>query len=746
MPSQASPSTDAPPYAEPGPLIAACLRAYLPPEKMGVAAWAAEKRYLNNPGGYVGRYDPQKAPYLTGIMDALTSPDHITVCEVGPGQVGKNVVAENWLGQSIDTDPANMLWFMQTNDAIEAYVKKTINPLITDHDFLRAKQGIARTDDSLKFKRFQGMVAEFLSATPANLINKNVPRIIADEFDAYELEGDPETLLNVRRTTYGRDSKMLVSSHPDLARGLAPSRWTHGIMKIYAASDRRMWWWECPHCGCWSSPCPAASHYMALDYDPKAPLDEILQNTHLACPHNGCLVADQDRRTMNLGGRWLGLGQQIDAGTGEVTGRLLARDTAGFWIVGTMSPFIANGTGIGGLAAKRVEAERNAETDAGDGEKAKRDVVVKMWGFPYDPPRQEGTLDALTLADRADPALQLGMVPHGVRFITIGIDVQGNRFELLARGWGTDRESWVIDHQVIREIDGRPVEPATSGPDWDHVLGRAIDAAYPLADGSGRVMRVRAVGFDTQGEPGVTIEAYAAWSRQRKRPPAADGPRVRMLGLVNGRRVWSLIPLRGASQPGAKNLTVTEPDNRQGGRTRTRGEIPLGVFNPNVFKDGLAAQLRRAEAGPGYVHVPASLRSEQAPHEWFEQLVAETRASDGTWSKTRPRNEVTDLMVMAAVAAHLHAPSRFDWTRPPPWARDWDQNPLVVRPASPQLAQPLAPAGAAAQPPAALQVAARPPQGMTRPPEPLQTTASPTRLSLAQLLARRQAGGASPPP
>jgi phage terminase large subunit GpA-like protein len=107
-----------------------------------VPAWAVRDRWLNNAGGgHVGRYSHEKAPYTVWPSRCLTGLEYLTVAVVGPGQVGKTVIAENWLGHSVVTDPADILWYMQSDDGIESYVKGTINPFIDDHDCLLERRG-----------------------------------------------------------------------------------------------------------------------------------------------------------------------------------------------------------------------------------------------------------------------------------------------------------------------------------------------------------------------------------------------------------------------------------------------------------------------------------------------------------------------------------------------------------------------------------------------------------------------------
>ncbi|MDR3438962.1 terminase gpA endonuclease subunit [Telmatospirillum sp.] len=663
-------------YASAPRLLAEGFAAFLPPDRQSVADYAAQHRWLaNEGGGYVGRWDHDMVPYLVEPMEELTSLDHLTVAVVGPGQSAKTSIAENWLLRSVGGDPGNMLWYMQTDQVLEAFVKDRINPLIDGHDILSKSQGLKSVDDSLHFKRFRSMAVQFLPATRSNLISKSAPRIIADEIDAYPPSlGDVKALLDIRRQTYGAESMMLAVSHPDRARGADPAGWKEGIMSLWADSDRRVWYWQCPHCGAFSSPAPTAARIMTLEYDPDGSLDEVAASAHLVCPVNGCVIEDKYRRQMNRTGRWVGDGQEIDE-SGLVTGELVKHSTAGFWILGVMSPFILGG--IGGLARARVKAERELEV-TGE-EKTLREVMSKQWGIPYSPSRKVGSVDANTLAERArsETTIHLGVVPLDVRFLTVGTDCQAAYFEWLVRGWGINGESWVI-------ATGRlPANPATSPEDWDKLYEEVLSRAWPLADGSGRQMLPRGGAFDLNGPPGTSAQAYSAWRRWR----AHKGSRVRKYGSLAGRDLWSILPTQGAEGLNAPRLAVAYPDTRRKASKFARGEVPVARFNPNQFKDDLSGQLLVAEAGPLYIHCPAALRSKQEPHIWFEQLVAETRDLRGRWEKAHNgvRNEVLDLMVMTHVVAHLHGLSRINWDKPPAWAAAWDTNTMIMA----------APAGAA---------------------------------------------------
>ena len=654
-------------YARAEDVILNALKAFLPAENVSVSEYAGRERWMaNDGGGYVGMWSHTEAPYLTAPMDSLPNTLYNTTALVGPGQCGKTETGQNWLQHSVGVDPANMLWYSATEFLIRSFVKTKINSMIEVNPVLRSVVGGGSSDNSLSFKRFGSMTVEFLPATNSTMISKSAPRIVADEYDTIcEALGDVKPLLDVRRQTFGERSKLLCISHPDLAEGGRPEEWKRGVMSLFRDSTRKLWWWQCPECGAYSSPNPHASRTMVLHYDVDAPMDEIADMARLLCPVNGCLIEDNRRRGMNLTGKWVGQGETIDE-SGDVTGELVQRDIDGYWITGLMSPFILGG--IGKLATARVQAERDyaASNDA----KPLRQVLSKQWGVPMERRRDVTALDAGVIAERAESALTLGVVAAGVRFITVMIDAQINRFELLARGWCADGRSVVVDFRKFE------ASPGNNPADWDLVLEFATRHAWPLAGDETRGMKATVACFDSGGAPGVTLQGYEAWRRLKAKGGA------KMLGKIEGRPVYAAIALKGGSSPQLPRLQIVFPDAQRKDRfAYVRGEIPpVGLFNPNLFKDDLNAQLLIADGGPWSVRFPLALCATAAPHPWFEQLVVEQRGATGKWkpAKDGKSNEATDLMVGTHVGATMLGINRIVWDRPPQWARPWDENVNVV--------------------------------------------------------------------
>jgi phage terminase large subunit GpA-like protein len=657
-------SSHSAPFASGTALVLDCLKAFLPPEPTDVAEFTAKYRWVSNEGGgYVGRWNHDEAPYLEEPMQVLSDDQFRKVPVVGPGQCGKTEIARNWLHCTALTDPAPMLWYSSSEPLVTSEVKTHITRLIADHPRLRE----LLTDSSLAFKRFGRMPVEFLPGIISYFTSKSAPRLVMDEFDAIaKALPNVMALADVRAQTFGSRSKILAMCHPDLAKSIDPKDWTAGIMELYAQSDRRVWYWQCPECGCVSSPNPTGARVMTIHYDEAAPEDEIRDMARLLCPVNGCLVEDGQRRAMNLTGRWIGMGQQIDQ-DGLVTGERVKRTSAGFWIVGAMSPFASGG--IGGLAVARVRAERKFARN--NDRKALGEVMSKQWGLPLGVVNDVGALDPGVVADRASGDLKLGVVANGVRFLTAFADVQGGRFELLVRGWGVNGESWVVDYRVIA------AHPSTSAQDWDDLIALMTETAWPLADGSGRGMKARICGFDSGGKAGVTLQANDAWRR------AKTAGKAKLLGRIDGRAAYTTILTKGASGLNAPKLQVVFPDTQRKDRfSGARGDVPVALFNPNSFKDDLMVQLAKADAGPWAVHFPRALRAAEPPHPFFEGMIAaEVRNEQQRWVPAKPKipNEPMDLMVGTHLLAHLSGLARLRWNAPPVWAKDWDENANVIR-------------------------------------------------------------------
>ena len=67
---------------------------------------------------------------------------------------------------------------------------------------------------------------------------------------------------------------------------------------------------------------------------------------------------------------------------------------------------------------------------------------------------------------------------------------------------------------------------------------------------------------------------------------------------------------------------------------------------------------------------------------WYEELTYEVRdPATGKWAKPGKKpNEAFDLVAYALAVLVAIGFEKINWSKPPPWAEDWDANPLIMEP------------------------------------------------------------------
>ena len=136
------------------------------------------------------------------------------------------------------------------------------------------------------------------------------------------------------------------------------------------------------------------------------------------------------------------------------------------------------------IVQKYLQAMKSA-TDTGD-ESTLKGVVGDDIGAPHASIYLLSGRSSSEIHRRADSGLGQRVVPLGVWFLMVAVDVQKHRFVVQVMGYGPNRQRWVIDRYNIkysaRGSDDR-MNPATFDEDWD-LLIPLIDKSYPLDDGA----------------------------------------------------------------------------------------------------------------------------------------------------------------------------------------------------------------------------------------------------------------------
>ena len=604
------------PFAPAGPVVAGALEAARMAEPMTVAETALRYVKLDNPGGGVsGPWTFDRAPYLRRPMECLTADSgYWLIAVMGMSQSGKSVTGDIWQGHCAVVDPADIITVWPDKDIARSYITSQIDKMIGLWPELKAKQFKNSSADNIFSKQFAGSNWFHVWPVPSQLRARPVPRFRVEDYDVIPEdiggEGGVIMLLTGRQTTFEGYEIGYVNS--------APARGRHrGIEALVASGTNESWFVDCLHCG---APFDFAWERMYFDADGTA--DDARDSVVIVCPDCGGIHEPATKRALMDSGRWVGAGQT--AVTGGVAGELTPNRIASFRYLGPM-----------GFASwpRLAELQRGAEIAFEDtqDEAELKAFFQSRWGVNY-VSRAAGAdpVTAEDLAARAEASdYSLGEVPPGVLCLTAAVDVQGNRFEVMVQGWGVGFESWVIDRFAILALDDgqTAIDPARHPEHWGVLLKKVFWRKYCVQGADAADVPILSVAIDTGGVDGVTDNAFAFWYTALR----AGIPRK------------AITLLKGGNKPAARLLPAATRDST---RKRGRHDPDSELFVPNVhrFKDMVDVRLRRADAGPAYIHWPADIDAK-----YLDEATAEVKES-GLWVRLKGRaNETWDQLVYNAV-------------------------------------------------------------------------------------------------
>lgn len=633
------------------------------PRRIRPSEAAAESLYVVDGAGRASPWQPDVAPYMIEPMDCLSSRLYDAVVFIGPARSGKTMaLIEGWMTYVITCDPGDMLVVQISEEKAREYSKKRIDRALHHSPDLRAKLSSRAHDNNVHDKTFRAGNYLGIKWPSKNVLASSDYRFVAvTDYDRLpediDGEGDAYTLASKRTQTFGSSGMTLIECspgrevkdpdwrQPDDAPHMAPP--ASGGLAVYNQGDRRRLYWPCDGCGGWYQPTMENWH---------------AESARPFCPHCGAQPEPRDKRRLNAAARWIPEGCWLTA-SGELQGTRRDTRIASFWMEGPAAAYQTWRS----LASKLAAAEETYKQTGS--QETLKSIINTDWGRPYVHRQGENRRSSDRLMDRAE---QVGkrMVPGGVRFLTVSVDVQGGhqrRFVVQVHGWGVNGECWVVDRFNIRDDRGpnndqepRQIDPGTRPEDWDILTRDLLCRSYRLGDGSGRRMQVALIAVDLGGEEGVTPNAYQ-WYR-----------RLRRQGLHK-----RVMLVKGSATKTATRIRKTYPDNtgRKDRKSGARGDVSIYLLGVDQLKDAVAAMLDRPEPGPSYLHIPDWLG-----RWWYDELIYEVRDSNGHWKKPGKRpNESWDLCVYN-LAAYIHlGGERISWDAPKQtWARDWEHNTLIL--------------------------------------------------------------------
>lgn len=643
-----------------------------PPRRIRASQAAAEVMKVVGGDGTVRDWSPDATPYMVEPLDCMASRRYDAVIFVGPARTGKtNALVDGYIAYKIECDPGDGLIAQISEDKAREFSKKRIYRMLQHSPRLAARQSPRGHDNNVHDIIFRaGNYLGIKWPSKNVLASSDYQFVLLTDYDRFteDLGGEGNSFLmaSKRTQTFGSTGMTLAESSP--GKEIKDPDWERppehphmappatGILDLYNQGDRRRLYWQCPESACRQWFQPVMENFN-------------LQSKRAFCPHCGTEVDPKLKRALNLAGRWVPEGCELTV-DGDLLGTPRQVRIASFWMEG---PAAALQSWVS-LADKLARAEETFELT--QSQEDLKTVINTDWGRPYKHRRGDVQRSSQRLMDRAEQT-ERRTVPPGVRYLTGTVDVQGGkdrRFVVQVHGTGVNREKWVVDRFNIKEDRGpnndqepRQIHPATNPEDWDLLTRDVLNRSYRLSDGSGRRMPILAVGVDTGGEKGdgdesVTSQAYDWFRRLRK-----DG--------LQGRAFL----VKGGSAKTDNRVRKTWPDNtgRKNRKSRARGDVPLYVLGTNLLKDTVAAMIDRENPGAWYLHTPHWLG-----RWWYDELTYEVRdPATGKWEKPGKRpNEAFDLLAYDLALGIIIGGEKINWAAPPPWADEWDRNPLIFDP------------------------------------------------------------------
>lgn len=568
-------------------------RGWTVPPILTVSEWADRYRIIPRAAGAEpGRWRTDRTPYLRRIMDDLS--DHSPVREVvfkKSTQVGGTEVLNNWVGYSLHHAPCPMMVIQPTVEVAERWSKQRLQTMIEECAELRAILPPSRSRDSGNTTLMKEVPAGVLFIAGANSSSglRSVPikKMGADEIDEYDdnLNDQGSALeLAERRTSTFRRRKLFKVSTPTVKGASA-------IDRAFEAGTQSHYHVPCPHCG----------------ERQRLVIDQLTADGLYACTGCGELLAEHHKTAMLAGGEWIDTYPE--------------REIRSYHINALYSP-IGLGYTWAEIAEMRAKARTNPELEV--------TFVNTILGEVYE--SESNKVDASDLRERRE-AWQRRTIPEGALRLTIGIDVQHNRWAVLICGWGRGESCSFVDWV---EVPGDP----TREEDWAE-----LDAVVfaPIVNRFGVAMRAEVIAIDSGN---WTHEVYS-WVRRHQ----AKG----------------VIAIKGSNQPNKPIIgKPSAQDVNWRGRTIRHG-VQLWNVGVRAAKDSLFPRLM-GDAGLDIAdrrcHFPGDM-----PDDFFEQVTAERfDLTLKRWVKrsTTARNEAWDCWIYAYAAAchprmRLHVMRDADW-------------------------------------------------------------------------------------
>lgn len=591
----------------------------LPLEK--ISLYAEQKRILPPGTPFPGPWSNSHTPYGVEIMDNMSpwSPIQHTVVMKGP-QLGFTAIAENIVCYFMDESPAPILFMSATDDLLERWTSKRLEPAIDscgfrDKIFAQTENlKTRRTGDKTTSKDFIGGFLVMSSAQSAAKMRSDSVRIlIRDEIDGAPTElrtGEGNWIEVSYARTDGWDTRKKIF---DFSTPTTYQRST--INPLYEDGDRRRFYIPCPYCGKYQTlEMGSQESTFGLKGDYEA---GILKEAYYICDFCHKTFFNHHKTEFLDAGRW--------APTAKSSDPLLRT----YQIGSLYSP-------VGMLSWK--DAVKRFDKGSKDPNKAQAAMNLVL-GMPF---KETGSRPKLDKIVELRGAYEEGAIPNGVLYLSAMIDVQKGsatdpnnppRLEMEVMGSGSGYRTWSI---LYVRIEGEVTDPYAGA--WEDLNTWANDGGLSFTRDDGVEFDVKIVFIDCGfGVHDYLNAVYAFCERWQNTYPSKG------FGMIQNKKGEK------KESAGAGNSRRYRATNVKSSGSQMIYEISTRLYKQRVYNHlKLERQLIEPQKA-GFCDFPKNRQEE-----YFKMLIAEERLSDGSFDAGGRRNEALDCRVGCLCAADVY--------------------------------------------------------------------------------------------
>lgn len=396
------------------------------PERLSTREYAETHRWLTNEvTAKPGKMNCLETPHMIFVMECFDNSDIQIIVGQKSAQIAWSETTNSYMAKRIDIDPQPIIMAFPRQASAKSYANEKIRPLIKSSPRLLEK--IGNPDNCpFDFYKYPGGFLKLVTAgSPTALKSTSAPILIVEEPDDLKEDlkgqGDALAIFQQRQKTFV-ERKLIYAGTPS----------EEGFSKVdvaYKQSNQMIFMVPCHECN--------EFHQLSFDNLKCDPYQDgyidPIYGTHnpatayYQCPHCTAIWDDELKKQNILNAiNYHNKGWKATAES----------EIYGFAFNELMSSF--PGSNLVALARTKLEAE--VEADKGKEGKLKSFTNNSM-GLAY--AAKSGNLDPeLLRAKRLDyPEM---VVPAGGIVLTMGVDVQHNRFAIVIRAWGRNGNSWLV--------------------------------------------------------------------------------------------------------------------------------------------------------------------------------------------------------------------------------------------------------------------------------------------------------------